>query len=70
MDACESGLCRRWWSEDWGLNLDREPLFFGGRLDGPSGGRDRLFAIGRAWAYASVIDNRTGDPTIVPVEVP
>jgi len=25
---------------------------------------------GLAWAYASVIDNRTGDPTIVPVEVP
>ncbi len=25
---------------------------------------------GLVWAYASVIDNRTGDPTIVPVEVP
>ena len=25
---------------------------------------------GLAWAYASVIDNRTGDPTIVPLTIP
>ncbi|MCL4807533.1 MAG: PKD domain-containing protein [Thermoanaerobaculia bacterium] len=42
-----------------------------------AGDRDVAFATvevttpgGLAWAYASVIDNRTGDPTIVPVEVP
>jgi hypothetical protein len=27
-------------------------------------------AGGLAWAYASVIDNATGDPTIVPLAVP
>ena len=42
-----------------------------------AGDRDLAFATvevltpgGLAWAYASVIDNRTGDPTIVPLEVP
>ncbi len=42
-----------------------------------AGDRDVAFATievtttgGLAWAYASVIDNRTGDPTIVPLEVP
>jgi PKD repeat protein len=42
-----------------------------------AGDRDIAYATvevltpgGLAWAYASVIDNRTGDPTIVPLEVP
>ena len=42
-----------------------------------AGDRDIAFATvevttpgGLAWAYASVIDNRTGDPTIVPLSIP
>lgn len=42
-----------------------------------AGDRDAAFATvevttpgGLAWAYASVIDNRTGDPTIVPLSIP
>lgn len=42
-----------------------------------AGDRDVAFATvevttpgGLAWAYASVIDNRTGDPTIVPLSTP
>ncbi len=42
-----------------------------------AGDRDVAFATvevttpgGLAWAYASVIDNRTGDPTIVPLSIP
>lgn len=42
-----------------------------------AGDRDVAYATvevltpgGLVWAYASVIDNRTGDPTIVPLEVP
>lgn len=42
-----------------------------------AGDRDIAFATvevttpgGLAWAYASVIDNRTGDPTIVPLTIP
>ena len=42
-----------------------------------AGDRDVAFATvevttpgGLAWAYASVIDNRTSDPTIVPLSIP
>lgn len=55
-----------------GLNQVVDPFGVAG-----AGDQDVAFATvevttagGLAWAYASVIDNRTGDPTIVPVEVP
>jgi hypothetical protein len=55
-----------------GLNQVVDPFGVAG-----AGDRDVAYATvevltpgGLAFAYASVIDNRTGDPTIVPVEVP
>lgn len=55
-----------------GLNQVVDPFGVAG-----AGDRDAAYATvevttpgGLAWAYASVIDNRTGDPTIIPLEVP